>query len=103
MPILRPGDPLFERLRFPRPGTRLTFQRNPDFWFTNYVEDADRLLVEGQHYTLSDIEVYSSWAKVTLVEVPDAGFPLSFFAYERPPAPPRNIPPAEPPTSDPVA
>ena len=87
MPILRPGDPLFVRLRFPNPGARLHLQGAGEFWFTNLVEDAERLLTVGHTYTLQDIEVYSSWAKVTLAEIPDAEFPLSFFRYDKPGTP----------------
>ena len=91
MPILRPGDPRFEQLRFPRPGARLIFRRTANFWFTNMIEDARRRLVRGRRYTLAEIEVYSSCAYVTLREVPGSEFPLSFFDYHRPPEPPRSL------------
>jgi hypothetical protein len=85
MPILRPGDPEFARLRFPTPGTKLLFTgANEEFWFTNLIENAQRLLTEGETYTLQDIEVYSSWARVTLAEIPAGEFPLSFFKYDKP-------------------
>lgn len=86
MPILRPGDPEFDRLRFPVPGTKLRFTgANEEFWFTNIIEAAQRLLTDGDIYTLQDIEVYSSWAMVTLREIPGGEFPLSFFKYDRNP------------------
>lgn len=87
MPMLRPGDPEFARLRFPKPGTPLCFTGTHEFWFTNMIQDAKKRLIKGRTYTLADIEVYSSWAMVRLKEIPGGEFPLSFFEFDRSDAP----------------
>jgi len=84
MPPIYPGHPLFDRLRFPHPGTKLRFRGTNEFWFTDMKKNAKRLLTKGQTYTLKDIAVYSSWACIQLEEFPAADFPLSFFDYEKP-------------------
>lgn len=85
MPTLFPGNPRFDELGFPHPGTKLRFRGTNAFWFTNMIEDAERLLVVDHGYTLKTIEVYSSWASIRLEEFPDTDFTLSFFDYPRPP------------------
>ena len=53
------------------------------FWFTNIVKDAEELLELGKEYTVSKLELASSWCGVRLEEIPEKLFSLSFFDYEK--------------------
>lgn len=70
---------------WPRPGTKVKYLGVPEFYypcFTCYRERANKLLKEGEVYTVSKTEVYSSWCQIWLEEIPedpDRGFHLVFF------------------------
>jgi len=53
------------------------------FWFVNMVKDANELLEIGKEYTISKLELHSSWCSVVLEEFPDHQFSLSFFDYDK--------------------
>lgn len=70
----------FEALEeFPRPGSKLRFRSARATWFKNLRENAERELRCGEIYTLRTIELFSSWACVTLVETGETEYALGFF------------------------
>ena len=68
--------------QLPRIGGKVTFKGTQKFWFTNMVEDAKKLLEIGKEYTVSKIELASSWCGIVLQEFPDHKFSLSWFDHE---------------------
>ena len=52
------------------------------FFFQNILKDANELLEVGKVYTITGIELASSWCGVQLEEFPDKKFSLSWFDYE---------------------
>jgi hypothetical protein len=66
---------------WPKAGSKVTFKGVHLFWFVNIIKDADELLEVGKEYTVSKIELASSWCAVILEEFPDKKFALSFFNY----------------------
>lgn len=69
--------------QWPKVGSKITFKGTHTFWFTNIVKDAKELLEIGKEYTISKLELASSWCSVTLEEIPDKMFALSFFNYPK--------------------
>jgi len=70
-----------ERLGFPADGQRITFKHPCEYsWFDSVVDD-QKLLVQGQEYTVRKTELNSSSAYVWLqeIEVYDAERDLPFF------------------------
>jgi hypothetical protein len=70
-----------ERLEFPADGQRITFNHPCEFaWFDNVVDD-QKLLVQGQEYTVRKTQLNSSSTYVWLeeIEVYDAEGDLPFF------------------------
>ena len=65
--------------RFPKAGAKVRYIGTHVFWFTDIIANAERELVVGEIYTLKTIELYSSWASVTLEETGDHEFALGFF------------------------
>ena len=53
------------------------------FWYQNIIEDANELLELGKEYTISKLELASSWCGVRVEEIPDKLFALSFFDYPK--------------------
>ena len=70
--------------QWPKSGSKVTFRGvTQPFWFTNIVKDADELLEIGKEYTITKIELASSWCAVILEEFPDKKFSLSWFKHEK--------------------
>lgn len=69
--------------QWPKIGSKITFKGTTKFWFTNIEEDAKELLEIGKEYTITKVELASSWCAVILDEFPDKKFSLSWFIYEK--------------------
>lgn len=69
--------------QWPKAGTKVTFTGTQLFWFTNIIKDANELLEVGKEYTISKIELASSWCAVILDEFPDKRFSLNWFTYDK--------------------
>jgi hypothetical protein len=70
--------------QWPKRGTKVTFKGTTQpFWFTNILKDANELLEIGKEYTITKIELASSWCAVIIDEFPDKKFSLSWFDYEK--------------------
>ena len=67
--------------QWPKIGSKVTFRGTTMFWFVNIVKDANELLEVGKEYTISKLELASSWCAVILEEFPEHKFSLSFFDY----------------------
>ena len=72
--------------RFPKPGAKIRYKGTCPFWFTNIIANAERELVVGEIYTLQTIELFSSWARITLEETGETEFSLWFFEPIQPQA-----------------
>jgi len=68
--------------KWPNIGSKITYRGTHMFWFQNIIKDANELLEVGKTYTISKIELASSWCGVILEEFPTKKFALSFFDYE---------------------
>lgn len=69
--------------QWPKIGSKITFKGTTKFWFTNIEEDANELLEIGKEYTITKVELASSWCGVILEEFPSHKFALSWFNYEK--------------------
>ena len=69
--------------QWPKIKSKATFRGTTKFWFVNIIEDANQLLEVGKEYTISKLELASSWCGVVLEEFPDKKFSLSFFDYDK--------------------
>lgn len=69
--------------QWPKVGSKVTFRGTTMFWFVNIIKDANELLEVGKEYTISKLELASSWCAVVLEEFPEHKFSLSFFDYEK--------------------
>ena len=69
--------------QWPKISSKVTFKGTTKFWFTNIVEDANKLLEVGKEYTITKIELASSWCAVILDEFPEHKFALSWFEYPK--------------------
>ena len=69
--------------QWPKIGSKITFKGTTKFWFTNIEEDAKKLLEIGKEYTITKLELASSWCGVILEEFPDKKFSLSWFDHEK--------------------
>jgi hypothetical protein len=69
--------------QWPNIGSKITFRGVHQFWFVNIVKDANELLEIGKEYTISKLELASSWCGVILEEFPEHKFALSFFDYPK--------------------
>ena len=70
--------------QWPKSGSKVTFRGvTQPFWFSNIIKDANDLLEIGKEYTITKIELASSWCAVILDEFPDKKFSLSWFDYEK--------------------
>jgi hypothetical protein len=69
--------------QWPKVGSKVTFIGVHKFWYTNIVKDANELLEIGKEYTISKIELASSWCCVKLEEFSEKKFALSFFNYDK--------------------
>jgi hypothetical protein len=70
--------------QWPELGSKVTFKGTTQpFWFTNILKDANELLEIGKQYTISKLELASSWCAVILEEFPDKKFSISWFYYEK--------------------
>jgi len=67
--------------QWPKIGSKVTFKGTHMFWFVNIVKDANELLEVGKEYTITKLELASSWCAVIIEEFPDKKFSLSFFDY----------------------
>jgi hypothetical protein len=65
--------------RFPKPGAKLRYRGTNQLWYTNIIANAERELKIGTTYTLRTIQLFSSWALITLEETGDIEFALGFF------------------------
>jgi hypothetical protein len=69
---------------WPKAGSKATFRGTSKwFFFQNILKDANDLLEIGKEYTITKIELASSWCAVILEEYPDKKFSLSWFDYEK--------------------
>ena len=69
---------------WPKAGSKATFKGTTKwFWFTNILKDANDLLEVGKEYTITKIELASSWCAVILNEFPDKKFALSWFTHDK--------------------
>ena len=69
--------------QWPKLGTKVTYKGTTKwFFFQNILKDANELLEVGKVYTITGIELASSWCGVQLEEFPDKKFSLSWFDYE---------------------
>jgi hypothetical protein len=69
---------------WPKAGSKATFKGTSKyFWFTNILKDADDLLEVGKEYTITKIELASSWCAVILQEFPEHRFALSWFTHDK--------------------
>jgi hypothetical protein len=69
--------------QWPKVGSKVTYKGTHHFWFTNIIKDANELLELDKEYTVSKIELASSWCGVKLEEFPEKKFALSFFEYNK--------------------
>lgn len=69
--------------QWPKIGSKVIFKGTTKFWFTNIVEDANKLLEVGKEYTIKKLELASSWCGVVLEEFPDNRFALNWFDHEK--------------------
>lgn len=70
--------------QWPKLGTKVTFKGTTKwFFFNNILKDANELLEVGKVYTITGIELASSWCGVQLEEFPDKKFSLSWFDYDK--------------------
>lgn len=66
---------------FPRVGDTVIFTGVPEFYyplFTDMGEAARHRLIEGQEYTVSKVEIYSSWCAIE-VEGVEGYYNRTFF------------------------
>ena len=68
---------------WPDIGDKIVFTGVKPFWFTNIIQDAKDLLEIDKEYTISKIELASSWCGVVLKEFSEKTFSLHFFKYEK--------------------
>jgi hypothetical protein len=69
--------------QWPKLGTKVTYKGTTEwFWFKNILKDANELLEVGKVYTITQLELASSWCSVVLEEFPDKKFSLSWFDYQ---------------------
>ena len=73
--------PARDRPTWAKVGDKLRFIEPRKLWHTDIYENAVRLLVPGQIYTISHIECASSWTGVCLEETGDAKF--NYHSFER--------------------
>ena len=70
--------------QWPKSGCKATFKGTTEwFFFQNILKDANELLEIGKEYTITKIELASSWCAVILEEFPDKKFSISWFDYEK--------------------
>jgi len=69
--------------QWPKAGSKVIFTGTRMFWFVNMVKDANELLEIGKEYTITKIELASSWCAVILDEFPDKKFSLSWFTHDK--------------------
>jgi hypothetical protein len=65
--------------KFPKVGAKIRYIGTHAFWFTDIIANAERELIISEIYTLKTIELFSSWACITLEETGDHEFALGFF------------------------
>lgn len=73
--------PMISYPNLPRKGDKVVFRRTGPFWYTSYIENADKHLRPGQIYTVESISISSSWCGVKLKETGDMEFVVSWFDY----------------------
>lgn len=73
--------PARDRSTWAKVGDKLQFIQPQMLWHTDIYENAVRLLVPGQIYTISQIQCASSWTAVRLDETGDAEF--NYHSFER--------------------
>ncbi len=70
--------------QWPKRGSKATFRGTSKwFFFNNILKDANDLLEIGKEYTITKIELASSWCAVILDEFPDKKFSLAWFTYDK--------------------
>jgi hypothetical protein len=70
--------------QWPKAGSKATFKGTTEwFFFQNILKDANDLLEIGKEYTITKIELASSWCAVILDEFPDKKFSLAWFTYDK--------------------
>ena len=70
--------------QWPKTGSKAKYRgASKWFFFNNILKDANELLEIDKEYTITKIELASSWCAVILNEFPDKKFSLSWFDYEK--------------------
>ena len=69
--------------QWPQIGSKIKFKGTNMFWFTNIVKDANELLELGKEYTITKLQLASSWCGVVVQEFPEHKFSLSFFEFNK--------------------
>jgi hypothetical protein len=70
--------------QWPKAGSKVTFKGTTEwFFFSNILKDGNDLLEIGKEYTITKIELASSWCAVILDEFPDKKFSLNWFTYDK--------------------
>jgi hypothetical protein len=59
-------------------GDKVIFRGTRIFWFTNMIDNGNKLTI-GQEYTISSIITASSWTGITLNETGDLEYNASWF------------------------
>jgi hypothetical protein len=70
--------------QWPKIGSKIIYRgANKKFWYTSIIENAEKNLEIDKEYTITRLELASSWCAVILEEFPDKQFSLSWFTYEK--------------------
>jgi hypothetical protein len=64
---------------YPKVGDRVKYLGTRMFWFTNIIKNAEDNLTVGTVYTISKVDIASSWIGITLVETGDLVYSYSWF------------------------
>jgi hypothetical protein len=92
-------------MKWPRPGSKVTYKGAEYHWHRDMIERAKDTLVVGETYVLSKVEPLSSWVRVELDGFENMVFSLAFFDYEKPDneresTEVRRVPPSDQPYDD---
>ena len=70
--------------QWPKVGSKVIFEGSSEwFFFQNILKDANDLLEIGKEYTISNVQINSSWCSISLKEFPEKKFSLSWFNYDK--------------------
>lgn len=63
----------------PKVGDKVKFLGTRMFWFTNIIDDAKKNLTVGDVYTITEIQMASSWTGIKLKETGELIFNHAWF------------------------